>query len=110
MPTAKGEAIVARLAAMLNHRGVAVLQFPYAWRVAKSRRAINWARNKLPAINGLINLALRRPFSYPLMQTNFYSINRLLDLMDQHGCTTAYLRSEPDHKPVMSATAFFYRT
>ncbi|MDO8433752.1 MAG: class I SAM-dependent methyltransferase [Candidatus Binatus sp.] len=109
MPAAKGEALVARMAERLNAGGVAVLQFPYAWRVARSRKLMNWARNTIPAVNGLINLASRRSFGYPLMQTNFYSISRLLDIMDEHGCTTAFMRSEPDHKSVLSATAFFYR-
>lgn len=109
MPTAKGEAIVARLAHKLSDGGVAAMQFPVAWRVARWRRSLSWARNKIPGVNGLANLARHRALDHPLMQLNLYSMSRLFDIMNEHDCNAAFVRSEIDRESVLSATAFFHR-
>jgi SAM-dependent methyltransferase len=106
VPTSRGEVIVERLAEKLAHGGVAVLEVPLGWHVAKWRKAASWARRKVPGINGFANLVRRRPLGYPLMQLNLYSMNRLFDIMNRHGCATAFISLELDQS-VLSATAFF---
>ncbi len=109
MPQSKGESIVARLAQRLDDGGIGVFQFPIAWRAAPWRKALNWARNNLPGVNGLANLARRRPFSYPLMQLNLYCLSRLFAVLDEQGCRAAFVRTEPDRNCALSATVFFRR-
>jgi len=108
VPTSRGEVIVERLAEKLAQGGVAVLEFPLGWHVAKWRKAASWARRKVPGINGFANLVRRRPLGYPLMQLNLYSMNRLFDIMNRHGCATVFISLELDQS-VLSATAFFLR-
>lgn len=98
VPVRRGEHLVHELAARLAPGGVGVFHVTYA-RVATSplRRLVYWARTRVPGAHWALNLALGRPARAPLMQSNRYSVTRLLDILWRQGCAEAHVRFS-DHQ------------
>jgi SAM-dependent methyltransferase len=97
VPVRRGEHIVRELAARLAHGGVGVFHITYARAVTPPiHRLLYWARTRVPGAHWALNLALGRPATAPLMQSNRYSITRLLDILWREGCAEAHVRfSDP---------------
>lgn len=88
---ARGEQIVQRLFGLLNKGGVAALHFTYSWSgwlqtATRGQRFKRWLKESVPGMLGLLNLAKGRRFDHPYMLMNTYDLNRLLSLLQQHGC------------------------
>ena len=93
IPVDRGERIVRRLASLIGEDGVGVIQAPYTTgRKEILGRTIYWARMHLPGARQILNLALRRSPSAPVMQMNAYSVTRLVDLLRDAGCADIHVR------------------
>ncbi|MDC7121646.1 class I SAM-dependent methyltransferase [Cellulomonas fimi] len=87
--TRRGLQIIDGLLARLAGGGVAVLQFPLP--VPSARRLEQFARAWVPPLNGVANLARRRPWSTPLMEMHGYSLDRLVALLHGRGIDKSML-------------------
>jgi len=102
----RGEHIVRELAARLAQGGVGVFHVTYARAVTPPiRRLLYWARTRVPGAHWALNLALGRPSRSPLMQSNRYSVTRLLDLLLRQGCAEVHVRFS-DHQGYRGALLF----
>lgn len=82
IPRPEGLKILDRLLGLVGPGGVAVLQVPFGvshWTASAFSRAM-----RLPLAHNIVNLVGRRPWSYPYMEMNVYSSDRLLrSVLDQ---------------------------
>ena len=92
IPPSRGEVIVRALLRRVRPGGVAALHFTYGRNASGWRHAATWIRRTLPLVNGLVNLARGRAFSYPMMQMNSYSLPVILSLLKGEGVDGCYLR------------------
>jgi SAM-dependent methyltransferase len=98
VPIGRGEHIVRELAAHLAHGGVGVFHVTYARALTQPiRRLLYWARTRVPGAHWALNLARGRPAKAPLMQSNRYSVTRLLDILLRQGCGEVHVRFS-DHQ------------
>jgi hypothetical protein len=94
IPPARGEAIMRRMIDRLEESGIGVLHFTYSERhgLSRSMRLRKWAYGSIPFLFHLRNLFRGRPYNEPLMRVYKYSINRLLNVLMETGCSQCYLR------------------
>ncbi len=97
IPPAQGLPIVRQLASLVRPGGVMVLHVPTAARDRRTRLH-TWVTRKVPFAYNVMNVARRRPWSYPHMQMNVYPLNRLALLLTGLGYDrmTLELGSFPD--------------
>lgn len=82
IPRREGLRILDRLLGLVSPGGVAVVQVPFGvshWTASAFSHAM-----RIPLAHNLVNLLGRRPWSYPYMEMNLYSADRLLrSVLDQ---------------------------
>jgi SAM-dependent methyltransferase len=88
IPTRKGEAILKALIDRLREGGVGVLHFTY--HAPLYARIVHWIMRNFPFACNAYNIAVGRKWSYPIMQSNFYNMNRLFFLLQSHQCSKVY--------------------
>ena len=86
MATSSGERVFRRMLHLLNEGGVGFLHFTFA-KVEEpfSKKVLAALRQKVPLVNGLINLAKGRDFGYPYIAMNSYDVNRILQILHKNG-------------------------
>ncbi len=91
IPVREGERIFAKLVRGLRPGGVGSIQV--ALRPSHpAAGAFHWAMKSLPFAYNLVNVARRRSWSYPHMQMNHYSLNRLGRLLADEGIAEWHTR------------------
>lgn len=88
----RGERIFSTLVDRLSDGGVGAVQFVYHRTDSRGVRLLGTLRREVPLVHNLVNLAYGRPFSDPLMEKNVYDVNRLLWILQEHGCDEVYGR------------------
>ena len=104
IPVRRGERLVRELANRLAPNGVGVFHVLYAPPAASPfRRVLYWARTHVPGAHWALNLARGRSASTPVMQSNRYSVTRLLDILSSAGCPEVYVRftNHQEHRGVL---------
>jgi len=109
IPPARGMVIVRSLLERLEPGGVGALHFTYSRRASLARRSVSWMRRTVPLANSVVNVAQGKPWTYPLMQMHSYRLERLLELLDEHGCRELYLQ-QTDHGGYLGAMLFFRKS
>jgi SAM-dependent methyltransferase len=111
VPVERGERIVRALASRLAPGGVAIIHVTYGRARASPllSRLLYWARTRIPAAHWALNLALGRPAQAPLMQSNLYSVTRLLDILWHAECEEVHVRFT-DHQGNRGVLLFARRT
>lgn len=85
IPVARGERILRQLLGLIADGGVGALHFTYSdaspplWSML--RRSARVAAQYNGLFQGLLNLRRHLPFSSPSMQANFYSMNRIFEIL-----------------------------
>lgn len=82
LPRRTGEETIARLAALVRPGGVGVISV--VLRAERHLAAFN-AVMKLPFAHNVLNVLRRREWSYPHMQMNVYSLNRIALILREKG-------------------------
>ena len=90
IPVARGERITKRLVDLLSPEGVGALHYTYATGLSPKSRTLLWARMKVPFANPVLNMMLGRKPSAPVMQLNNYSMDRILGILQDAGCTDVH--------------------
>jgi SAM-dependent methyltransferase len=107
MPPRDGLELVRGLIDRLVAGGVGVFQFPYRIAVSRLVSGARWAREHVPAINGLANVLRGQSISRPFIPTHVYRVEDVLAIFDR-ARAPAYLTFE-DHGDVSSVIAFAER-
>jgi SAM-dependent methyltransferase len=93
IPVPRGERLVRELAERLAPDGIGVFHVVYMRAPASPiRRLVHWARTRVPGAHWALNVARGRPAGTPMMQSNPYSVTRLLDILSSAGCTEVHVR------------------
>ena len=84
--TRRGEKVFRRMLGLLNDGGVGFLHFTCAKAGEPFlQKTVTSLRQKIPLVNGLINLARGRDFAYPYVAMTSYDVNHLLQILQEHG-------------------------
>src|SRR6185437_3831351 len=87
VPVARGEVLLEKLIRLLAEGGIGALHFTFSIPRGMALQAITTLRNHSRTLNGILNVAKGRPFSRRHMQMNNYSMNRILEMLAQQGCS-----------------------
>lgn len=90
IPTTKGEKIFKDLIGCLSEGGVGALHFTY--HASAYARFVHWVLRNIPFACNVYNLLIGRGLTYPIMQTNFYNLNRLLFILQSEKYRNIYLK------------------
>ena len=108
IPVRRGFAYIAAMLERLEDGGFGAIHVTYAKSRPGWKKAAQWMRARVPGAHGVGNLLQGRAFSAPLMQMNSYDVNRLLLLLQEHGCTRIHTHLT-DHGGYRGAMLFFRR-
>jgi 2-polyprenyl-3-methyl-5-hydroxy-6-metoxy-1,4-benzoquinol methylase len=86
IPSHKGENLLREFLSRVSEQGIVAIQFSCKDRRSALRRAINWAQKSVPFVHIAANLIKGRPWGFPYIDMNYYSLNRVLALIHEHGC------------------------
>src|SRR5215475_3787813 len=106
IPPRRGEMILGEMLRRLADDGVGALHFTYSSRAPGWRRLLHRLRATVPFVHNLVNLAKGRPFKYPNVEMNSYNLNRLILLLQEHGCHRVHLRFS-EHSGHRGVVLFF---
>lgn len=110
IPTVRGELILRKLTELIAEGGVGALHFTYRdSRPSLLLRGIKMLRQRVHLVNGLINLARRRPFSSPDMEMHNYSMNRIFDILIDAHCSNLHIEFS-DHSGFHGAMLYFEKS
>jgi ubiquinone/menaquinone biosynthesis C-methylase UbiE len=87
VPVARGEVLMEKLVRLLAEGGIGALHFTFSIPRGRVLQAVTTLRNHSRAFNGVLNVAKGRAFSRSHMQMNNYSMNRILEMLAQEGCS-----------------------
>jgi SAM-dependent methyltransferase len=93
IPPKRGLEIFRRQISLLKEDGIGALHFTYSWNgeVSPARKLLSIGQHRVPLVNMLTNMVKRRPLKEPPMQMNEYSVNRLLQALQECGCHDVHL-------------------
>jgi trans-aconitate methyltransferase len=104
IPVARGERILCDLLDHLAPGGVGAVHVTY--HAAPLVRVGHWVLRNIPFTCNLYNVLVGRSARYPIMQSNFYSMNRLLVILQSRQCSEAYTQLAR-HKRNFGAMIYF---
>jgi hypothetical protein len=106
VPRRTGEEIITKLARLLRPGGVGA--FNVVLRAQPHLAGFN-AVMKLPLAHNLLNLVRRREWSYPHMQMNVYSLNRIALILREHASGQLLVKTGQTTAGFDLCTIFFTR-
>jgi SAM-dependent methyltransferase len=106
IPVREGERILQKLVDLIAIGGFGVIHLTFSDVRSATRRAVLALRTRSNLMHGLFNLAQSRPFSWPLMQMNSYSMNRVFDILSASRFPNSYVELE-NHGGFRSAILYF---
>jgi len=106
IPVQEGERLLRKLIDLIAIGGIGVIQLTFSDDRSATRRAISALRVRSKVMHGLFNVASGKPFSWPRMQMNRYSLNRVFDMLSASCCLNLHVELEV-HGRFRSATLFF---
>jgi len=93
IPVTRGMRILQQLVTHLQPEGVGIVHVPFLDSANRSHKMINWMQANMPFIHGVVNILKRRPWGWPVMQMNVYSVNALLAMLSANGCSNVYIET-----------------
>jgi SAM-dependent methyltransferase len=108
IPTRRGEAVIRQLLKRLNLGGVAALHLTTSRSSPRWRHLVHILRRNILPVHYVANAVSGMHWNEPLMQTNLYDFDRILEIADSEGIGEFALHRVQygDHVGVM---LFFYR-
>jgi SAM-dependent methyltransferase len=96
IPVSEGERLLRKLLDLIAIGGIGVIHLPFSNVKSATRRAISALRARSNLMHGLFNLTQGRSFSWPLMQMNGYSMNRVFDILFASRCSDLHVEFVDD--------------
>jgi trans-aconitate methyltransferase len=82
----RGELILRRLLEHLGSGGIGAVHITFASTHSRWVKARQVIRERVPFAFNMINLVEGRPWSYPLMEMNYYNLNHIFSLLNDADC------------------------
>lgn len=108
IPEENGLAILSKIVDLLADDGIGSLHFLYNKDTSRFKQFLGRLRVKVPLANNFANLFYGRPFGYPLVQKNAYSLNKILNLLQKKKCGNCHIRLE-GIREFQGAVVFFQK-
>jgi len=109
IPVRRGEQIIGRLSERLSNGGILALHFPFLSKKSSLRRSTYSLRKNFIPLQMLANLVLRRSRGEPFMQMNCYRVDRVLNILSDHGIVDIFIEVEDVGDGFVSAFVFAKR-
>jgi 2-polyprenyl-3-methyl-5-hydroxy-6-metoxy-1,4-benzoquinol methylase len=109
IPVRQGERLLRKLIGLIALDGVGAIHFTFSDQRSPVRRAVLAARVHSRLMHGLLNTMQGKAFSFPMMQMNSYSINRVFNILVDLGCANLYTEFS-DHGGFRGAMLYFQKT
>jgi SAM-dependent methyltransferase len=110
IPVERGEKMFATLIDKLVDGGMGAVHFTYHRYGPTWRKLAATATKKFNFLHGITNLARGRAFSYPKMQLNHYSLNRLLTTLHDKHCFNIMIENVLDPPVTLGAILYFQKS
>ena len=81
---AEGLTLLRRLVRRVREGGAGVFHFPYRAHVSPLVRLARTARARVPGVNAVANALRHKPASTPLIESNTYDLNDVLEVLQEH--------------------------
>jgi len=78
--------LIRQLVDRISAGGVGVFQWPLTTGVSMGVEITRWARERLPAVNGVVNRLRSKPATDPFIPTYAYALDEVLDVLKSAGC------------------------
>jgi SAM-dependent methyltransferase len=85
LPPREGMELIGALTRRVAPAGILALHLPYRSAAGAALRLARAARARIPLVNGLLNLARRKPFAFPFFETHTYGLNGVFGLLQASG-------------------------
>jgi 2-polyprenyl-3-methyl-5-hydroxy-6-metoxy-1,4-benzoquinol methylase len=109
IPVSHGERLFRKLIGLISENGVGAVHITFSDVRAAIRRAELAVRVRSRLMHGLLNTVQGRPFSWPRMQMNSYSVNRLFNILMDARCSNLHVELS-DHGGFRGAMLYFQRS
>lgn len=106
IPVAEGEQLLQRLIGLTAVGGIGVIHLTFSDVRGLLRRVVFGVRVRSNLMHRLFNLVQGKPVSWPLMQMNRYSMNRVFNLLIDCHCGNLHIEFE-DHGGFRGAILYF---
>jgi len=91
MPPSEGLELIRALLERIAPGGVGVFHVPYRSASNGLRDAARWLRERVPPVNGALNVLRRKPFDEPFIATHVYDLDDVFALLDSSGFVTNHM-------------------
>jgi 2-polyprenyl-3-methyl-5-hydroxy-6-metoxy-1,4-benzoquinol methylase len=115
IPPGRGEAILVELVERLDEGGIGTLHFTYADSSTKPPPVLRRLRTQayaLPLVYRIRNILKREPRNRPPLQMNYYNLNRLLRVLQEHGCHEVHVNFTETYNhrwPIYGVSLYFLK-
>jgi len=109
IPVSHGERLFRKLISLLAENGVGAVHITFSDVRSALRRAELAVRVRSLLMHGLLNRVQGRPFSWPRMQMNSYSMNRLFNILIDARCSNLHVEFS-DHGGFRGAMLYFQKS
>ena len=89
--TKRGEKIVENLISMLKQGGIGVLHLTYYGEKTMAQRVLRFFRYRIPLLHNIVNVLQGKSFNFPLMQMNYYNMNRIMYMLQKCGVVDTHV-------------------
>jgi SAM-dependent methyltransferase len=101
----EGEALLAGLMRRLASGGIGVFHVPYRTTASPGLRALRWAREHGPLVNGMANQLRGKRWNDPHIPAHTYGLDRILSLLDAASAGAVHVVFE--HQEELSSAILF---
>ncbi|HEX3578065.1 MAG TPA: methyltransferase domain-containing protein [Thermoanaerobaculia bacterium] len=105
LPPARGLALFRELLSRIGAGGIGVFHFVYRGTASRVVRITRAVRERAGIINGITNIARRKPFAEPFIPTHTYDLDDVFRILGDAGFENSYVAFEDDEE-MRSAIVF----
>ena len=105
LPPARGLAIFRELLGCIGAGGIGVFHFLYRGTASPVVRITRKIRERVAVVNGVANIARRKPFSEPFIPSHTYDLDEVFRILVEAGFENSHVTIE-DHEEMTSAIVF----
>ncbi len=105
IPRRDGEALLQGLLRRMASGGVGVFHVPYGTAASRGLRALRWAREHGPLVNGVVNQLRGKPWNDPHIPAHTYDLDRILRIVDAAAVAATHVVFE--HQQELSSAILF---
>jgi SAM-dependent methyltransferase len=110
IPVTRGEQMFSILVDKLVDGGMGAVHFTYHRYGPSWRKLAASATKKFNFLHGMMNLIRGKSFRHPKMQLNHYSLNRLMTMLHDKGCSNVMVEHFFDPPLTLGAIVYFQKS